>query len=430
MNSNRRDLLKRLLVGLAAVSAAPRLLTCGTGRDVADEVQTIGIPPFVPLFETADSTVPAWLRRYITAEIQARPIDRGAQHLAQWEATMIAYADHASSMSQEERFSTLSAAMDLLRIGAEATGILIPGNDTAYGFLYLLRYLAEEARHVHPIREYRRTKGPIFPLEAIDLFGEQYLAEQGGLRWSPIEERACSVLLREPGFVPPSWVMRVWQAARSRDDRRMDALGVERMSVTGCTTPHEVFDVYRRFTSAAYGSSLPGEDQVRLVADVGPSLPPNATWAEIGYGWGRIFPYARQFVGNSGRLLGVELSAAAKGIAGRLFEDASIAGSVELEQGSRMNCCLPESSVDIIHAAAVHLGSGSLEQFRNEGGPWFKSAARALRPEGRIYLEQVYPPLRQLVPRLSSIGLHLEQACGIPVHESPHKFKYIAVFKK
>ncbi len=211
-----------------------------------------------------------------------------------------------------------------------------------------------------------------------------------------LEEAVYQTVFHDPDFVDPTWALQILQAEAFQDQALWRRL--TRDSPDGPENSESQAEVLRQcFTG--YVSSDSGHVQMNKALKVAPPEGlEGCTWAEIGYGTGKIFQAVREVVGPDGTILGVELGPGYEAFVRRIMERHPQGwGSVTLVRGSYDDCGLPPESVDVIHEAGVHVGQVPESSTIEPQLAWLASVRRALRPGGILILsDSGSPPIDQV----------------------------------
>jgi len=149
----------------------------------------------------------------------------------------------------------------------------------------------------------------------------EYLPGKPSTFWQfdPMEEAIYQTVFHDPEFVAPEWAMRILLAEfRSAGD--LDRLEAQ------ASLEHTRADVIRQFFTG-YATTVMGQKQLqKALKVVDPARLEGCTWAEIGYGTGKIFQAVRTEIGPSGSILGVEIGPGYEVFARRIMQRHPQAG--------------------------------------------------------------------------------------------------------
>lgn len=352
---------------------------------------------------TQQVDIPEGFRRRVAGQWKPAFTRPEEQRLVDAENVAITYLLYRGFLTEAQQEAIIHVAMKGLLQGLSDLGIDFRGHP-GYGHKYLLRLLHEDLG--------RDTSQVTSDIPALAVSGLETIQTsimpplcQDEVPYDQMEEHNFHLLFRDPAFVDPAWSARILQAARINDMSRIADLSTQRPNEGATDRPSaEIF-----LQIAAYASERAGSHQIENLRKLLPDYDfRERDWAEIGYGSGKIFRLVRNLIGPTSRLIGVEVGSGQEMYAQRLQSTRLTGwGRVEFIRGTYSDCGLQRNSVDIIHAASVHVGSYSTkQQLREETIPWLMSAKRALKPGGLIILDDNgQPPLSELRATMALAGL-------------------------
>ncbi|MBQ7567495.1 class I SAM-dependent methyltransferase [bacterium] len=303
-------------------------------------------------------------------------------------------------------------------------------------YKYALRYLVERVLFLDPEADKKDAALAFFTK------GQgHWVALNSEWEFEPFEEANYAVLYGSGKVTPrgpegqtdavpnPIWSTQVLLAIRTRNLSEMSRL---HEAAGFGEAPQWPLEVYRQLFT--YATTHRGEEQWDKISRVfnGKEFK-GASWAEIGYGTGMIFPVLRRELGEDAKLYGTEIDDGCVVLV-TLMERSGKAGwgHVELLPSRLDDCMLPENSVDFIHPGLVHIADGPDELVERDWLPLLASMKKALKPGGLLIIDNGgTPPLekvRSVMARagFEEVAVYVEDgtvANGLPIYYASYRAK-------
>ena len=337
--------------------------------------------------------------------------------------SLIAYLQGQAGMSRQEKLQALTRMLGEVRGTLEAADD--PTVDGLCTFKFPVRRMAEEAARLDP---------KVLQAELGGRFTERGCRATGSAfaRWGfdPLEDAVYETVFKDPEYLDPSWAMQVMLAERVHDSQRMLVLAAQ--AAEEGPDDRTKADLVRQLFSG-YVSTHEGDRQIETALKVvDPARLKGATWADLGYGSGKVFRAVRAALGPSGKIVGVEIGPGYEGFVRRIMERHPQGwGQVDLVRGSRTDCGLPPESVDIVHERGIHVGDGRPESYKDELLPWLLSIKRALRPGGIMILNDCgSPPLDRARAPMRLAGFEEYRLWQAPITTGQARREFVVSFRK